>query len=184
MLDWAVHVRSYPGAPRGGDAGVVIPCEDGALAVLIDGAGHGLSAYRIAQTARAAVYEHPDMEPAALLELLDETLKGTSGAAISVGRLRKDALSFCGVGNVRASIGLRPLQIREGIVGLRMREPKVVGAELKPDVWFLMHTDGVSPPTAIPAGPAAHVARALVESFGSLNDDAGVLALRWRASVS
>lgn len=183
MLDWAIHVRSYPGAPRGGDAGVVIPCADGALSVLIDGAGHGLSAYRIAQMAREAVYEHPDAEPAALLDILDRTLKGTSGAAISVGRLRHDALSFCGVGNVRGSVGLRPLPVREGIVGYRMRPPKVISAEMRPDVWFLMHTDGVSAPTAIPAGPAAHVARGLVECFGSANDDAAVLALRWRAGV-
>lgn len=180
MLDWAVYVRSFPGAPRGGDAGVVIPFPDGALAVLIDGAGHGLTAYKIAQAARNVVYENPDKEPAALLELLDDTLKGTDGAAISIARLRHETLSFCGVGNVRGSIGFRPLQVREGIVGLRMRQPKVVSAELKPDIWFLMHTDGVSSPTAAPAGPAALVARELVETFGSLNDDAAVLALRWR----
>ena len=117
MLDWAVHVRSYPGAPRGGDVGVVIPRPDGALAVLIDGAGHGLTAYKIAQTARDTVYENPEKEPAALLELLDRTLKGTDGAAISIARLRKDVLSFCGVGNVRGSIGLRPLQVRMQLQG-------------------------------------------------------------------
>ena len=63
-MDWAVHVRAYPGAPRGGDAGIVIPAgDDGALAVLIDAAGHGLAAYVVAQKARETVYAHPDAEP-------------------------------------------------------------------------------------------------------------------------
>lgn len=182
-LDWAVHVRSYPGAPRGGDAGIVIPVGDGALAALIDGAGHGLSAYHIAERARAFVYDNPDGEPDALLERLDQTLRGTSGAAISIARLRHRELSFCGIGNVQASVALRPLEVRVGVVGLRMRRPKVIRTELKPDVWFLMHTDGLSSPTHIPVGSAAHVARSLVEKLGSHNDDASVLALRWREPV-
>lgn len=181
MLDWAVHVRSYPGAPRGGDAGVVIPSPNGALAVLIDGAGHGLSAYNIAQKARAAIYENPDKEPDALLTLLNDVLKGTPGAAISAARVRNNELSFCGIGNVKASVGLRSLEVKEGIVGVRMRPPRLSKLELPFNAWFLMHTDGVSVPTSIPAGAAATVARSLIESHGSEHDDAAVLALRWRS---
>jgi serine phosphatase RsbU (regulator of sigma subunit) len=183
LLDWAVHVRSYPGAPRGGDAGIVIPCADGALAVLVDGAGHGLSAYSIAQKARRVIFENEDAEPGPLLERLDDALKNTPGAAISVARLRNAELHFAGVGNVQGSVGLRPLTVRAGVVGLRMHRPIVVQTELKPDVWFLMHTDGVSRPTDIPPGAAGHVARALVERFGSSSDDAAVLALRWREAL-
>jgi hypothetical protein len=54
-LDHALHVRSYPGSPRGGDSGMVIPRPDGALVVLIDATGHGLSAYAIAQKAKALI---------------------------------------------------------------------------------------------------------------------------------
>ncbi len=183
MLDWAVHVRSYPGAPRGGDAGVVIPSPDGALAVLIDGAGHGLSAYNIAQKARSAIYENPDKEPDALLTLLNDVLKGTPGAAISAARLRHNELSFCGIGNVKGSVGLRSLEVKEGVVGVRMRRPRLIKLELPSNAWFLMHTDGVSAPISVPPGMAATVARQLVESHGSAHDDAAVLALRWRSPV-
>ena len=182
-LDWAVHVRPYPGAPRGGDAGIVIPKPDGALAVLIDAAGHGLAAYVVAQKARETVFAHPDAEPDELLLQLDARLKGGTGAAISVARLRGRELSFAGVGNVQASIFLRPLLVRVGIVGVRMRQPKIIRAGLEENVWFIMHTDGVSPPDAIPGGAATAVATTLVDKFGATTDDAAVLALRWRRSA-
>ncbi len=183
-MDWAVHVRAYPGAPRGGDAGIVIPAgDDGALAVLIDAAGHGLAAYVVAQKARETVYAHPDAEPDELLQRLDERLRGTTGAAVSIGRLRGRELSFAGVGNVQASVSLRPLLVRVGIVGVRMRQPKVVRVALEEKAWFIMHTDGVSSPDALSGGSAKTVAAALVEKFGSMSDDAAVLALRWRGSA-
>lgn len=183
-LDWAVHVRPYPGAPRGGDAGIVIPAPDGALAVLIDAAGHGLSAYVVAQKARETVFAYPDAEPDELLLHLDARLKGGTGAAVSAARLRGRELRFAGVGNVQASVSLRPLLVRVGIVGVRMRQPKIVRVGLEENVWFVMHTDGVSPPDALPVGVAHSVATTLVDKFGAMTDDAAVLALRWRRSPS
>lgn len=183
-LDWAVHIRPYPGAPRGGDAGIVIPAPDGALAVLIDAAGHGLAAYVVALKARETVFAHPDAEPDELLVQLDARLKGGIGAAVSVGRLRGGQLRFAGVGNVQASVNLRPLLVRVGIVGVRMRQPKIICAGLEENDWFIMHTDGVSPPLSLPVGAANAVATALVDKFGATTDDAAVLALRWRRRAS
>ena len=101
-LDFAVHVRPYPGAPRGGDAGVVIPSGDGALAVLIDAAGHGLAAYVVAQKARETIYAHPDAEPDELLLLLDASLKGGVGAAVSVAPRAMATQCSLGGGSSRA----------------------------------------------------------------------------------
>lgn len=183
-LDWAVHVRPYPGAPRGGDSGIVIPAGDGALAVLIDAAGHGLAAYVVAQKAREAVYANPDAEPDELLLHLDARLKGGTGAAVSVARLQGRELRFAGVGNVQASVSLRPLLVRVGIVGVRMRRPKIVHTALEENAWFVMHTDGVSSPDTLPGGAANTVATTLVDKFGAMTDDAAVLALRWRRSAA
>jgi hypothetical protein len=179
-LEWAVHIRSYPGAPRGGDVGVVLPHEDGALAALIDASGHGLQAYAVAQAARKTLLAIPDREPDTVLRKLDAALAGSIGAAISVAHIRANELSFAGVGNVSASVDLRPLVTRAGVVGRRMRVPDVQRAAFRPNTWLLMHTDGVSRPQAIPAGGADSAARALVEAHGSPHDDAGVLLLRWR----
>lgn len=179
-LDWAVHVRPYPGAPRGGDWGAVIPADDGALAVLVDAAGHGLTAYVVAQKVRASIYEHKGARLDALLLAIDQSLKNTDGAAISLAFLSDSHLCFVGVGNIQASVGGRPLVSRAGIVGLRMRQPRLIETRLEPGAWFLMHSDGVSSPTSIPAGSAQSVAASLVEKFGSFHDDASVLLLRRR----
>ena len=175
-----MHIRSYPGAPRGGDAGVVVPGEDGALAALIDASGHGLTAYAVAQTARSILLQTSSREPDAVLQELDAALAGSIGAAISVAHIRLHELAFAGVGNVAASAGLRPLLVRPGIVGRRMRKPTVVRVAFEPNTWLLMYTDGVSRPGTIPAGDAKTAARVLVETQGSHHDDAGVLLARWR----
>jgi hypothetical protein len=179
-LECAVHIRSYPGAPRGGDAGVVVRGENGALAALIDATGHGLTAYAVAQTARRTLLQTSNREPDAVLQELDAALAGSIGAAVSVAHIRSRELAFAGVGNVSASVGLRPLLVRPGVVGRRMRKPTVVRVAFEPDTWLLMHTDGVSPPRTIPAGDAETAARVLVETQGSHHDDAGVLLVRWR----
>jgi serine phosphatase RsbU (regulator of sigma subunit) len=66
-LDSAVHIRSYPGIPRGGDTGVVVPDEDGVLAALVDASGHGLTAYAVAQIARRTLLQTSSREPDAIL---------------------------------------------------------------------------------------------------------------------
>lgn len=182
-LEWAVHVRSFPGSPRGGDLGVVLPTGDGAIAALVDATGHGLTAYAVAQTARKVLLGAAELEPDAVLHELDTILAGTIGAAISVARIRAGELSFAGIGNVAASVGFRPLLARPGIVGRRMRRPDVVRVSLKPNTWLLMHTDGVSSPPSIPAGSAETAARTLVQLHGSRYDDAGVVLVRWRQDL-
>ena len=179
-LEWKVHIRAYPGMPRGGDVGLVLPREHGAIAALIDAAGHGLQAYSVAQTARRTLLQSEESEPEKLLYMLDDVLKNTIGAAISVARIGTGTVEFAGVGNVEASIDLSPLLIRTGIVGQRMRRPRVVTTSFGPNQWLLMHTDGVSSPRALPTGNADTVARKLVDTYGSLHDDAGVLLARWR----
>jgi hypothetical protein len=182
-LDHAIKVRSYPGSPKGGDAGVFIEHEDGALVALIDASGHGLSAYSVAQKARSILNEHAHLEPQALLQLLDQGLKGTVGAAASIARIRQNTLTFAGIGNVSARIDTTRLVTNPGILGCRMRTPHVVKAAFPSGAWFLMHTDGVSSPPMIPPGSATSVAETLVDTLGTDTDDASVLALRWQQKV-
>jgi serine phosphatase RsbU (regulator of sigma subunit) len=183
-LEWAVHVRSFPGAPRGGDVGVVVPVDGGAVAALVDASGHGLTAYAVAQTVRRLLLATTAREPDAILREIDEALRGTIGAAASVACLHDRTLAFAGVGNVAASVGARHLVVRGGVLGQRSRPGAPVHVPFEPGTWLLMHTDGVSRPGPIPSGAAEHAARALVEAHGSLHDDAAVLLLRWREDQS
>lgn len=182
-LDHATQIRSFPGSPKGGDAGVFVAHEDGALVALIDASGHGLSAYPVAQKARSIIKSHAHLEPDALLTLLDEGLKGTVGAAISIARIRKDTLTFAGIGNVSARIDAMRLVTNAGILGCRMRTPHVARMAFPCGAWLLMHTDGITSPSSIPPGNASAVAEALINTLGTETDDASVLALRWQQKV-
>ncbi|CTQ53337.1 Stage II sporulation protein E (SpoIIE) [Roseibium album] len=182
-LDWNVEIRSYQGAPRGGDMGLVIPLEDGALAALVDATGHGLPAYAVAQTVRKTLFDRTNFQPDVLLNDLDVVLEGSIGAAISLARIYSDRIDFAGVGNVNAIIGGNQLLVRTGIVGQRMRTPHLTTAAFPEDTWFVMYTDGVARPRSIPAGNAATASRQLIENAGSDHDDAGVLMARWKRPI-
>ena len=143
-LEWKVLIRAYPGMPRGGDTGLVISQPDGALAVLIDASGHGLAAYAVAQKARGVVLNSISERPDILLSEIHEELKGTIGAAISVVRIRQDAVDHAGVGNVQASVDLAPFMARTGVVGHRMRTPRLTTASLAPGRPKRMFSSAVS----------------------------------------
>jgi hypothetical protein len=178
-LEWAVETRSYPGAPRGGDFGLLRPLDGGWLAALVDATGHGLSAYAIAQKARHALLETPDADLERILWELNEVLAGSEGAAVSVAHLREGELVFAGVGNVAAFVGGRPLLVRTGVVGRQMRTPHPQRVDFGPGTWLLMHTDGISHCSEVPHGSAETAARTLVEERSSSHDDSSVLLARW-----
>ena len=179
-LDWWVETRSYPGAPRGGDFGLVRQVGDGWLAALVDATGHGLAAYAIARKARHYLRDTVDADPTRILRDLDHVLSGTEGAGVSIAWLRETELVFAGVGNVLAFVAGRPLIVRTGVVGRQMRTPFPQRVELPPGDWLMMHTDGVSHPREIPHGSAKTVARALIERYAQSHDDASVLLACWR----
>lgn len=179
-LDAAVHVRPFPGAPRGGDLGVIRALDDGALIALVDALGHGLTAYAAAQIAHRTLLASELDGPSEILAELHEALKGSVGAAAAVARVRRGHFSFAGIGNVAGWYAGQRLMLRDGVLGQRYRTPRVSEHELSSGQWLVLNTDGVSySGEALPAGEAATVARWLVERGGKPHDDAAVLAARW-----
>jgi len=184
VLDAASFVRPHPGLPRGGDRAVVRELEDGALVVLLDALGHGLTAHAAAQAAHRALLAMHSEEPTVVLSDLHEALRGTVGAAAAVARVFRDHLTFAGIGNVAGWFGGRRLLTREGVLGQRFRAPHVTEQPLSCSEWLFLHTDGVSySGEALPSGTAATVVRSLVDSAGKSYDDAAALAVRWVESL-
>ena len=179
-LEWAIETQSFPGAPRGGDFGMVRSMGEGYLVAMVDATGHGLDAYAVAQKARHALAATKHTDPERILRDLDDVLRGTIGAAISVARLLPDEVIFSGVGNVSGFVGDRPLLVRTGVVGPNMRTPTAQRVELKSGTWLMMHTDGVKRPPEIPRGSAETAVRSIMEKYGGTHDDASVLLARWR----
>jgi hypothetical protein len=185
VLDAAVHVRPYPGQPRGGDLGVIRPLEDGALVALVDALGHGLTAYAAAQIAHKTLLGTRSEAPDVILAELHEALAGTVGAVASVARIFRGHFNFAAIGNVTAWCAGRRLLAREGVLGQRYRTPRVSEHDLAAGQWLLFVTDGVSySGTALPGGAAATVVQKLVESSGKDHDDAAALAARWVESAA
>jgi len=163
--------------------GVFIPLNDGALATLIDASGHGLAAYKVSQVSRNTILNSSSREPVALMNELNIALRGSIGAAIAIARIFPEKIEFSGVGNVRASIDLKPLISTPGVVGIRMRAPKIETTRFTFNKWFLMHTDGLAHPKSIPGGNAETASKFLVEANASDHDDAGVLMARWLRKI-
>ncbi len=182
-LDHAVHTRSYPGSPRGGDLGLILPNEHGALVALIDATGHGLGAYAIAQKARTVIQQHEDKQPDKLLLLLNHALTGTDGAAAMIARIEHQTLMYSSIGNVAGRVDGQALHSKLGILGWRMRQPELHTLPFTAGSCLLMHTDGVSTPEAIPPGHAQTIVRMLVKTHGSNTDDASALMVRWQEKV-
>ena len=180
QLDAAVHVRPYPGAPRGGDFGIIRPLDEGVLLALVDAVGHGLTAYAAAQIALRTLHSTARETPDAILAELHEALKSSVGAVAAVAVVTADRIKFAGLGNISAWWAGQRLLSQGGALGQRYRTPRVTECTVTPGRWLIMHTDGVSFAGGdLPAGEAATLARGLVEKGGKSHDDAAVLAARW-----
>jgi serine phosphatase RsbU (regulator of sigma subunit) len=127
-----------------------------------------------------------------LLLKLDGQLRGSVGAAAGIAHvdLPSGRLHYSGIGNtvIRrfGSIETR-LVSRGGVLGSQMRTPKEETLTLRGGDVVLMYTDGISDRVSSVTYPEilGHgidvVAGHVVRNFGKTHDDAGCIALRYRA---
>jgi hypothetical protein len=175
-----------------GDAWSVLQRGPRTLALVADGLGHGPDAAHAALRAVAALEQHPDEEPAAILTVAQKALRGTRGAAVSVARLDPDAgeLVYCGIGNVAGFVvteeRARGLLAHYGTVGADERKPREERVPLPPGALVLLVSDGIRPrwQHAAYAGlwhrDPALVAAVLYRDFANGRDDATIVAVRSR----
>jgi phosphoserine phosphatase RsbX len=197
-VDWSVASRPVPGEAQSGDAATA--CVRGGRLVLgvIDGLGHGADAAAAAALAAAAVEDHADEAPAAVLALVHKALVGSRGAAATVAAIdvASGRLDWLGVGNVDGVVVRADATVRPAVHGVFLAAG-VLGAQLPPlrpmSPVFLQHgdaivlaTDGVRVDLA-DAGRstlrAEALARKLLVDHALPTDDALVLAARWLGLV-
>jgi len=176
--------RPHPAEVVTGDAYAVHWGGGACRIAVIDGLGHGVDAAAAAQRAVEFLDAHPGLDPAESLRRCHVALGGTRGAAISVARIdtERRELVYAGIGNVEAHIWQRGKHERlityRGIVGSAMRTVRPFTVPLAEDWTLLMHSDGISARADIrelglapPWRPDA-LARAVLDAFGRLHDDA------------
>jgi negative regulator of sigma-B (phosphoserine phosphatase) len=183
------------GERRSGDLAVFAAYDGGALVAVIDGLGHGISAYDAAQRAAEVLREHPSEPAQSLLERCHKALRHTRGAVMTLAwfDLAAERLEWTGVGNVEA----RLLRAADG-VGAREASPVVLGGvigfqlpkairtstmELQTGDAVAFATDGVGADFSAvldPAVPVQAQAERMLSEHGKGTDDALAVVVRWR----
>jgi negative regulator of sigma-B (phosphoserine phosphatase) len=139
--------RPVAGETVCGDAFVVVSCEVGTLVCLADGLGHGPAARVASDAACLYVEEHPELPLEAMIRGIDQTLRGTRGAAVSIVSFSACRLQFVGVGNVELrAVSREPIQppTTPGIVGQGMRKVRVWEYPIVEGDLFVLMSDGIS----------------------------------------
>lgn len=191
FVEWATATRRLPGESAIGDRAVVCEFQGGVILAAVDGIGHGTPAAAPAGIAIDLLRKHSEAPVEMLIQLCHEALRGTRGAAVSIGSVdaRTDTLTWIAVGNVEAvtipfarDAPQHHVISGAGIVGYRLPALVRSSIALHPGDLIVFATDGVSPQFADslrPVGSARRIAERILESYGKSTDDALVLVARY-----
>lgn len=170
------------GEDANGDGVVVRRDADRTLFGVIDSLGHGPSAAKVT----AVAIETLDRVPLAggirsIMEELHRALHGTRGAAATLCLWGPDGVEGCGVGNVeiRAVRGRIDALLTPGVLGQRMREPRIFRASLSAGDRLVIFSDGISNRVStddVASLSLAETCHTIMRKYRRVQDDATVMA--------
>jgi serine/threonine protein phosphatase PrpC len=196
IAEWGVASHAYPGQRVCGDAWLMAPFEDGVLAAVVDGLGHGKDAAEASQAAVVSLAANAGRALSAAVARCHADLRRTRGAALSLAAIdaAHDTLTWVGVGNVEAVLfSSRPgaprqtIIPRAGVVGYQLPPLREASMPIMRGDVLILASDGVSsrfherPPRDVAADA---IARALLDAHGRADDDALVLVVRYLGAAS
>lgn len=158
--------------------------------ILADGLGHGELAAQASTRAVETFDKNAHLDLPLLMEVINDALRSTRGAAVSVAELDavKGVVNYVGIGNVAASLISREattsLVSLNGIVGGAWRGCRQFSYPLSRGTTLLMASDGLKPqwqPTryaGLMERPPALIAGVFYRDYARRNDDATALAIR------
>lgn len=173
-----------------GDGWSVRHSEDGALLMVVDGLGHGPLASEAAREAEQVFSSTKAPSLVSMLNDIHDALKKTRGAAAAIAKIdiRKELLTFAGVGNIGAAIvskGFgRNMTSHNGTLGQVMERVQEFTYPWNRDNIFVMHSDGLvsrwdlETYPGIWSKPASVVAALLHRDFNRGRDDVTVLVTK------
>ena len=189
LVEWHAASAALPGQVTSGDLHVVEPFENGVLAAVIDGLGHGSEAASAAEIAAGILKENPGDEVVSLLRRCNEALRRSRGVVMAAACFdgRNDTMSWAGVGNVEGVLigpdGVRESLIaRAGVVGCSF--PRLLTRVLsvrRGDV-LIIATDGIRGGfrDGLRLGNSTEeIAKDILERYRKETDDRLVLAVRY-----
>lgn len=182
-------------APKGGeeacgDGWAVLQGRGRVVVLVVDGLGHGLEAQTAAHAAIQTVQSKAHLDATNLLDAVHGALRPTRGAAAAIAMLQPESelCTFCGIGNISASIrtngASRSMVSQNGTLGHVVRKIQEFQYPFPKGSLLLMHSDGLATHWDLAAYPGiearhpAMVAAALFRDHSRGRDDLTVLALR------
>lgn len=173
-----------------GDGWKVKVNADRTYLMVVDGLGHGEFAAEAAREAERILSDAQSNSPLVVLRDCHDALRKTRGAAVAVAAIDRDkrTLSFCGVGNISASLvstqGSRGIASHNGTVGHNFQRAQEFTFPWDDSSVLIMHSDGVSARWDLDRYPgirkkhASLIATTLYRDFARERDDATVLVAK------
>lgn len=193
--DIAALSRSLPGLSVNGDAFIVIHGDNTTLFAVIDGLGHGQSAYKASMSSRQYIESHANMPLDKLMLGTSQACRATRGAVIGMGRLdwNSNILEYVSIGNIEMRILERSAPfnslLRRGIVGRGMPAPKVTKNVLEKENIIILFSDGIATKWESKAlrqkslARSSELAHHLMNQYAMERDDATVMVIKRKAEV-
>jgi anti-sigma regulatory factor (Ser/Thr protein kinase) len=173
-----------------GDGWTVVPGRGRLILFVADGLGHGPDAAKAARAAVETVARHAHLGAADLMEAVHHALRPTRGAAAAVAMLQpqSELCTFCGVGNISASIrapGIgRSMVSHNGILGHQVRKMQEFSYPFPRGALCVAHSDGIATHWDLSDYPGlagrhpAIVAAVLARDHSRGRDDLTIVAVR------
>jgi len=178
------------GEPICGDGWSVSQGRGQVVVFVVDGLGHGPDAAAASRAALEAVQKNLHRDGPNLMQAVHGALRPTRGAAAAVALLQPESelCSFCGIGNIAASIrsagASRSMVSHNGILGHQVRKMQAFEYPFPKGALLIMHSDGIATHWDLGAYPGIEsrhpslVSAALFRDHSRQRDDLTVLALR------
>jgi phosphoserine phosphatase RsbX len=193
-VEWGVAGDALAGEDESGDRALIADRQDGTLAAVIDGLGHGEDAAVAARLAVEVLAQHADDDLDVLVRRCHDAMRKTRGAVLALAVVRADgSVTWTGVGNVEAVIVRhdRPgdaarehALLLGGVVGLQIPRVRPSRTHLEPGDELILATDGIARGflDTLTTAPAQRMADDILRRHATGRDDALVLVARYRGS--
>ena len=193
-LDWAVISYPLPGESESGDLFVIQEHQNGVLAGVVDGLGHGIEAAHAAKTAVDIITNYSHESVISIVRRCHEGLSQTRGAVMSLASFYfgDDTMTWISVGNVegvlaRLELGmvqdLAHIVLRGGVVGYQLPQLQASVIPVTSGDTMILATDGIRPEfyddlhlNDSPEG----IARYIGQRFRKSSDDSLALVIRYQ----
>ena len=188
MFDYYIAEKALEQA--NGDIGFIRIEDDQWFIGLVDGAGHGIEAHKIAQASRDFLEENRDQELPDLMNGLHKKLLGSIGSVAIVGKLdaKTSEFRYVGIGNIcLRTVGQASQRAvtQDGVIGYQIRTLREKTMQMTDGDVLILHTDGISSLfdennyPEIRHDDAQTIAKNLIKKFGADNDDATCVVIRF-----